>query len=139
MPMTNNKTMDIFRGLVVRCLAVAAMAVMLCVVPTRAVHAAETGQYASPDLTGFALHHEDDGDGDGDGLKETHIIHYVNQAGDRIFSMTSNGRLWAWSLSSQQNQADPAGNYVIRDSNCDGVFDERSTLDEEFHVPDCLK
>jgi hypothetical protein len=28
---------------------------------------------------------------------------------------------------------------VIRDSNCDGTFDERYGLDEQFHVPDCLK
>ena len=30
-------------------------------------------------------------------------------------------------------------NYVIRDSNCDGVFDGRYGLAEDFHVPDCLR
>jgi hypothetical protein len=28
---------------------------------------------------------------------------------------------------------------VIRDSNCDGSFDEVYGLDDEFHVPDCVK
>jgi hypothetical protein len=27
---------------------------------------------------------------------------------------------------------------VIRDCNCDGVFDERYSLNAEFHVPACL-
>ena len=30
-------------------------------------------------------------------------------------------------------------NFVIRDSDCDGSFDERYSLDEQFYVPDCLK
>jgi hypothetical protein len=29
--------------------------------------------------------------------------------------------------------------YVIRDSDCDGIFDERYGLDEEYHLPDCLQ
>ena len=65
MPVKIIKTMDRFRGLVVRCMVIVTTAVMFCVVPTRAVQAVETGQYAAPDMTGFALHHEDDGDGDG--------------------------------------------------------------------------
>ena len=89
-------------------------------------------------LHGFALQREEDGDGDGDGVEETRIRHYLNSAGDRIFSMAINGSLWAWSLNLQDNQSGSAGNYVIRDSNCDGVFDERYDLDEEYHIPDCL-
>lgn len=99
----------------------------------------EVGQYTAPDLAGFALRREVDGDGDGDGVEETHIRHYLNPAGDRIFSMTTSGKLWAWSLSLHEQQSGNAGHYVIRDSNCDGVFDERIDLDGEFHVPGCLK
>ena len=63
--------------------------------------------------------------------------HYSNATGDRVFSMTTKGVLWAWSL---QSHAGPTSdnNYVIRDGNCDGVFEQRYKLDEEFHVPDCL-
>ena len=52
--------------------------------------------------------------------------------------MSSKGVVWAWSLNS--NNSDSAvRNYVIRDSNCDGIFDEVYSLDEDFHVPDCAK
>jgi hypothetical protein len=101
--------------------------------------ASETGTYEPPDLRNFLLIGEQDGDGDGDGVKETHILRYQSSAGDRIFSMTTGGRLWAWSLDSQGRveDADPRRDYVIRDSDCDGTFDERYRLDEEFEVPEC--
>jgi hypothetical protein len=102
--------------------------------------AMETGTYQPPDLSKFLLISEEDGDGDGDGVKETHILRYRNLEGDSIFSMTTKGRLWAWSLESVANPAvSGPGNYVIRDSDCDGTFDERYALTEEFHLPDCLK
>ena len=84
---------------------------------------------------------EEDGDGDGDGVKETHILRYRNVAGDGVFSMTTKDRLWAWSLESHSSggEAAPDRSYVIRDSDCDGTFDERYSLEEQFHVPDCLK
>jgi len=104
------------------------------------VHAMEKGTFKPPDLSTFVLVNSDDEDGDGDGVKETHVVHYNNRAGDKLFSMTTNGRLWAWSLKTPGDAApNSAWNYVIRDSNCDGVFDEKYGLDEEFHVPDCLK
>ena len=99
----------------------------------------ESGIYEAPDISKFLLVREDDGDGDGDGVNETHIRRYKNVAGDSVFSMTTKGRLWAWSLESSAGAADSDRNYVIRDSDCDGAFDERYGLDEEFHVPDCLK
>lgn len=105
------------------------------------VHAMETGVYQAPDISKFLLVGEEDGDGDGDGAKETRILRYRNVAGDGVFSMTTKDRLWAWSLESHSGAGgtDPKRNYVIRDSDCDGGFDERYSLDEEFHVPDCLK
>jgi hypothetical protein len=107
--------------------------------PLKNVSSLETGFFSPPVLDGFALHREDEGDGDGDGTNETHIKHYYNPAGDSIFNMTTKDRLWAWSRSTVKDADDPDSNYVIRDSNCDGMFDERYGLNEEYHIPDCLK
>jgi hypothetical protein len=108
-------------------------------VPLAPADALETGYFSPPGLDGFSLHGEEERDGDGDGTNETHIKRYYNPAGDSIFNMTTKGRLWAWSRSSAAGVDGPLSSYVIRDSNCDGVFDERYGLDDEFHVPECLK
>ena len=100
----------------------------------------ETGVYQPPDLSKFLLISEEEGDGDGDGVQETHILRYRNLEGDSIFSMTTKQRLWAWSLESVATSAvSGPSNYVIRDSDCDGTFDERYALNEEFHLPECVK
>ena len=99
----------------------------------------EKGMYFKPELNDFAPHNEYDDDGDGDGVNETHVRRYISSKGDTAFSMTTSDRLWAWSLDSQSgDDTDIHKNYVIRDSNCDGVFDERYSLNAEFHVPACL-
>ena len=95
-------------------------------------------QFEPPDMEGFLLHDERDADGDGDNVNETHIKHYLNPNGNSVFSMTTNGKLWAWSLNTRDDESGP-NNYVIRDSNCDGVFDQVYGLAEEYHVPDCVK
>jgi len=100
--------------------------------------AVEMGDFKAPSLDGYTMSGEEDGDGDGDGLKETHIVHYQNESGDRLFSMSTRGMLWAWSRQSHAG-TESDKNYVIRDSNCDGVFEQRYDLDEEFHVPNCLQ
>ncbi len=104
-----------------------------------ALSAATKGVFQAPSIDKFILLGESDGDGDGDGVNETHIRRYMNKLGDSVFSMTSGDKLWAWSLHTiGSDVADLEKNYVIRDSNCDGVFDEKYGLQEEFHVPDCL-
>jgi hypothetical protein len=108
------------------------------ILASTAATAMETSYFGAPSLIGFDKTSEENADGDGDGIKETHVVHYTNEAGERLFSLTTGGTLWAWSLQSKDG-TEPLENYVIRDSDCDGVFDERYTLDEEFHVPDCLK
>ena len=94
--------------------------------------------FKAPSLDGFKQHAERDADGDGDGVKETRITQYLNSGGDSIVSMSINGKIWAWSLNTRNSESGDK-NYVIRDSNCDGQFDEVYGLDEEFHVPDCMK
>lgn len=91
-------------------------------------------------MEGFVKIQEYDGDGDNDGKKETRIRRFKNLNGDRMFTMTTNDQLWAWSLDSvgdEDSQIDK--NYVLRDGDCDGFFDERYRLDEAFNLPECLK
>jgi hypothetical protein len=111
--------------------------IMGCVLALSTGHA-NASQFDPPKLDGFNLHAEREGDGDGDGVNETHIKQYFNTKGDSVVSMTTRGRVWAWSLDTRDNDSG-VRNYVIRDSNCDGVFNEVYGLDEEFHVPDCVK
>lgn len=101
-------------------------------------HAADPSSFTSPDLEGFTLHRENDADGDGDKVNETHLRHYLNDNGDSLVSMSIKGVVWAWSLDTRDNESG-VHNYVIRDSNCDGVFDEVYSLDDKFYIPDCLK
>ena len=91
-----------------------------------------------PSLEGFSPNGENDADGDGDGVKETHVQRYLNAAGDSIYSMTTNGRLWAWSLETKGESTSGPQNYVIRDSDCDGIFDEVYGLDDKYYLPECV-
>lgn len=94
--------------------------------------------YDPPALDGYNLHAERDADGDGDGKEETRIRQFLNSHGDSIVSMTTGTQLWAWSLNTRGSESGES-NYVIRDSDCDGQFDELYGLNDEFHVPDCAK
>ena len=114
------------------------LTIILLVSLTGMLQLAQAAQFTPPDLEGFKLHDERDADGDGDGKNETKLGQYLNADGDSIVSFTSNEKLWAWSLDTRDDESGPR-NYVIRDSNCDGIFDEVYGLDDEFHVPDCLK
>ena len=105
-----------------------------------ATQAMERGTFHPPDRHGYHYDHAWDADGDGAGVKKTHFVLYKNAAGDTIFSATSNGHLWAWSLETHGgDHTDRHRNYVIRDSHCDGIFDETYALDEKFYMPDCAK
>ena len=114
------------------------LTVILIVSLTGMLQMAQAAPFTPPDLEGFKLHDERDADGDEDGKNETRIGQYLNSNGDSVVSFTSNQRVWAWSLDTRDDEAGPR-NYVIRDSNCDGTFDEVYGLDDEFHVPDCVK
>lgn len=114
------------------------LAIILMVSMTGMLQVSQAAQFTPPELEGFNLHDERDADGDGDGKNETRIRQYLNANGDSIASFTSNERLWAWSLDTRDDESGPR-NYVIRDSDCDGIFDEVYGLDDEFHVPDCTR
>jgi hypothetical protein len=100
---------------------------------------AEATQFNPPKLDGYSLANEHDADGDGDGVKETHVQQYFDASGDSIYSMTTNGHVWAWSLETKGESTSGPQNYVIRDSNCDGVFDEVYSLEDKYYLPDCVK
>ena len=114
------------------------LTVILIVSLTGMLQMAQAAPFTPPDLEGFKLHDERDADGDDDGNNETRLGQYLNSNGDSVVSFTSNQRVWAWSLDTRDDEAGPR-NYVIRDSNCDGIFDEVYGLDDEFHVPACVK
>ena len=52
--------------------------------------------------------------------------------------MMTNGTLWAWSLDTHFDETRDK-NSLIRDSYCDCVFVVVYGLDQEYHVPDCVK
>ncbi len=102
--------------------------------------ALEKGQYPAPALEGFQAAGESPADVDTDGVNETVIRRYVSESGDSVFSLVTNDRVWAWSLATVVgDKLDPARSYVIRDSNCDGIFDEKYGQQEEFQIPPCVK
>ena len=102
--------------------------------------AADDGFFKGPGMEGFVKIEVYEADGDGDGEKETTVRRFRNIAGDSMFTMTTGEKLWAWSLDSVgDDDSDIAVNYVLRDKDCDGRFDQRYRLDEEFTPPDCVK
>jgi hypothetical protein len=115
------------------------LTITLAVSLTGMLRVAQAAEFTPPDLAGFNQHDERNADGDGDGKNETQIKQYLNSNGDSIVSFTSNEQLWGWSLDTRDKDETGTRNYVIRDSNCDGIFDEVYGLDDEFHVPACLK
>lgn len=122
----------------IRILMQAMLALVAIIIFVATLQPAMAGQFEPPSLQGYNLHAERDADGDGDEVNETHIRQYLNATGDSIVSMSSGGRVWAWSLDMRDSETGES-NYVIRDSDCDGRFDELYGLDEEFHVPACVK
>jgi hypothetical protein len=103
-----------------------------------AATAVEDGFFRGPGMEGFVKVQVYEADGDGDGEKETLVRRFRNLAGDRMFTMTTGEKLWAWSLDSADKNGIES-DYVLRDSDCDGRFDQRYSLDDEFTPPDCVK
>jgi len=114
---------------------------MLCILVPMP-YAMEKGLFQPPSLEGYTLSEEKmlDKDKIKDGVKETKLEIYVNAAGQKIGKYSTNGKTWEWAIKSVQDVNDNTHNYAIRDSNCDGQFDERYAFTgEEVYLPDCLK
>lgn len=110
------------------------------VVGLQSAHAMEKGEYPPPTLDNFQPAGESEADVDGDGVNESLLKRYINEVGGSVLSLTTGDRLWVWSLASAEGDSlDPSKSYVIRDSNCDGVFDEKYGAQEDFEIPACAK
>jgi len=106
-------------------------------------HAMEKGIFQPPSLEDYEYERAWQMDINKDGVKETHVTMYKNSDGGKILKITSlNGTVWAWAVRSSywpKDKEDLTKNYTLRDSNCDGVFDEKLKNDEAYKVPDCLR
>ena len=104
-------------------------------------NAMEKGEYPAPALDKFQPAGESEADVDADGVNDSLIRRYTSEAGESVFSLSTGDRLWAWSIAVPDagGQLDQTQSYLIRDSNCDGVFDQKYATDEDFELPACLK
>jgi hypothetical protein len=100
--------------------------------------AAQAWMFQQQGLDRFIRSGESTADGDGGGMEETVVRRYRNLSGDRVSSLTTGDRLWAWGLDTGGADG-PGRDYAIRASDWDGGFDERRGLDEEFTLHHCLK
>jgi hypothetical protein len=119
---------------------VAGMTTLCLMLALQPAIAAEQGEYPPPKLDNFQAAGESPADVDGDGANESLIKRYISEAGVTIFSLNTGDRLWAWSVANAEGDSlDPSKSYVIRDSNCDGVFDKKYGVQEDFEIPACVK
>jgi hypothetical protein len=78
-------------------------------------------------------------DVDENGSKETMLFRYECQK-KVIIRFTTKGKTWAWAiLLNREDKADEINNYVVYDSNGDGIFNRKYGGSENFNLPDYLK
>ena len=96
--------------------------------------------FTAPGLQAYRLQKAYQQDADGDGVEETHVHRYRSRVGDQVLSLSARGQVWAWTLdTANDDDADIMANHVIRDSDCDGNFDQRYGLHEPYRLPVCLQ
>lgn len=99
----------------------------------------EMGVFEPPSLDGYLLVEEKllDKDEVKDGIKETRLEKYQSRSGEKIGKYVTGGKNWAWAVApNRKDVCHYPDNYVIRDSDGDGVFDERYRFcGEEFWLP----
>lgn len=119
-------------------LASNAFAVILMTAST-SVPASETGVFQPPGLDGYAFVEEKslDKDEKPDGIRETRLEIYQSRSGEKIGKYVTGGKTWAWAVApNRKNVCHYPDNYAIRDSDGDGVFDERYRYcNEDFWLP----
>jgi len=103
--------------------------------------AMEKGVFKPPSLEGYTLVQTKQLDKDKvkDGIKETTLEIYGNAIGQYIGKYTCNGIIWEWGVKANNNNDDTINNYILRDSDGDGIFDERYGGNETTYVPDWVK
>lgn len=99
----------------------------------------EMGVFEPPSLDGYSLVEEKllDKDEVKDGTKETRLEKYQSRSGEKIGKYVTGGKNWAWAVApNRKDVCHYPDNYVIRDSDGDGVFDEQYRFcGEEFWLP----
>ena len=105
-------------------------------------HAYEEGVYQPPSLEGYHFDKAKkfDKDWPEDGIKETLVERFLNSKGQGILKYTTKGKTWAWGImGNPSDRNDTTNNFLIRDSDGDGSYDEKYLGNEGFSLPDYLK
>jgi len=103
-------------------------------------HAMEKGIFQPPSLEGYTLVQTKQLDKDNNGSRETTLEIYAKGKTKLIGKYITDGKVWGWAIYNDlQNRDDPFKNFSIRDSNGDGIFNEKYTTTEEYPLPDYLK
>lgn len=104
--------------------------------------AGEKDNFYPPNLDGFWHYGDVFTDLDEDGVKESVVSFYKNSKNDKITKSVVDGKIWRWAEKSHKyphDKNDISKNYVIIDSDCNGVFDTKYDLETEYDFPACLK
>lgn len=106
-----------------------------------AAQAKEVGVFQPPSLDGYTLVETKllDKSDPPDGVKETTGYKY-QRGNDSIIGLNvTNGRLWAVVVINKVNDKhDAVSNFVLIDSRCRGVFDEKIDAATVYYMPDCV-
>jgi hypothetical protein len=89
--------------------------------------------FQPPDLNDYQLSKE--WDDNSVWIKDTHVMKYTNRKGDKIYRYSTNKHVWGWTVvlsNAKETGHDLTKNYKIRDSKCNGKFDEKYSLEEAW-------
>jgi len=115
---------------------------ILVLCTTSFVTAFEKEVFQPPSLEGYVLDNAAYLDKDKiiDGIHETLGEVFKNSEGKVIVRLSTDRKTWAWGIfGNPSDRTDIINNYVIRDSNGDGIFDEKYPANEQFFLPDWVK
>lgn len=99
----------------------------------------DTGYFQPPELDGFEVIEPVRVDVNDDGTPESLLSKYTHAVGDSILSISTQDRVWVWSVSRSLGDPDDIErNHNILDTNCDGEFDTRLPRKQDVHIPACL-
>jgi hypothetical protein len=93
----------------------------------------EKNFFQSPNLKDYQLSKEWDDNSVWN--KDTHVKMYRNENGDRVYGFLTNNQVWGWRVvlsNVKETGHDLTKNYKIRDSNCNGTFDEKYSIEEAW-------